>query len=247
MIGKFNFCKTQKKLSWFLLCFAFSLFPYANARAGGVNITSYGHSSMLIKGGGQSILLNPFKAVGCASGLQEPKVKVDVILASSNLADEGARLAKGIFLVNPGSYRIQGKKFEGFAVDHDRLGGRRYGKATIWQWEQAGLNFAHLGGSAAPLTGEDKVLLGRPDVLIIPVGGGSKVYEAVEAAKVVRYLKPRHIIPVQYADKRSPKNCNLSGVEPFLEQMEGFEVRQVDSNFYIENDPDDENIINLIR
>ena len=31
---------------------------------GGVTIKSYGHSALLIKGGGQSVLINPFKAVG---------------------------------------------------------------------------------------------------------------------------------------------------------------------------------------
>ena len=35
---------------------------------GGVTITSYGHSALLIQGGGATVLLNPFKAVGCAAG-----------------------------------------------------------------------------------------------------------------------------------------------------------------------------------
>ena len=35
----------------------------------GVTITSYGHSALLISGGGASVLVNPFKAVACAAGL----------------------------------------------------------------------------------------------------------------------------------------------------------------------------------
>ncbi|MFL0727325.1 MAG: MBL fold metallo-hydrolase, partial [Prochlorococcus sp.] len=70
----------------------------SSAIAGGVTITSYGHSALLIQGGGQSVLLNPFKAVGCAAGLREPRVNATVILASSELADEGARVASGRFL-----------------------------------------------------------------------------------------------------------------------------------------------------
>ncbi|MDP6203882.1 MAG: MBL fold metallo-hydrolase, partial [Prochlorococcaceae cyanobacterium ETNP18_MAG_14] len=97
----------------------------SSAIAGGVTITSYGHSALLIQGGGQSVLLNPFKAVGCAAGLREPRVNATVILASSELADEGARVASGRFLVQPGSYRIGGLNLEGFAAPHDRLGGRR--------------------------------------------------------------------------------------------------------------------------
>ena len=36
---------------------------------GGVAISSYGQRSLLIQGGGQSVLLNPYKAVGCAAAV----------------------------------------------------------------------------------------------------------------------------------------------------------------------------------
>ena len=68
----------------------------AAALADGVTITSYGHSALLINGGGASVLVNPFKAVACAAGLKEPRIKADVILASSLLLDEGAPVAKEI-------------------------------------------------------------------------------------------------------------------------------------------------------
>ena len=45
----------------------------AAALADGVTITSYGHSALLINGGGASVLVNPFKAVACAAGLKEPR------------------------------------------------------------------------------------------------------------------------------------------------------------------------------
>ncbi len=197
------------------------------ALADGVTIQSFGHSALLIKGGGQSVLLNPFKAVGCAQGLNEPRINANLILASSNLADEGARVAQGPFLVQPGSYRINGLKIEGFEAPHDRLGGRRFGQATIWSWRQGGLDFAHLGGTAAPLTGENKVLLGQPDVLIIGIGGGGKVYDANEAAAITRSLQPSHVIPVQYLSAQAPSTCKLSGVQPFLNAMNEAEVQKV--------------------
>ncbi len=211
--------KLQFRVRSFLAALGLLIISSPQVLAGGVEITNFGHSSLLIKGAGRSILLNPFKAVGCATGLKEPKLKVDVILASSELADEGAKVAKGVFLVNPGSYRIRNMQIEGFTVPHDRLGGRRFGFGTIWQWEQAGLNFAHLGGVAAPLGVEEKILLGRPDVLVIAVGGGDKVYNYKEAAQIVRELNPRRVIPVQYSTKQSPLDCNLNGVKPFLDLM----------------------------
>ena len=193
----------------------------------GVSITSFGHSALLIQGGGASVLVNPFKAVGCAAGLAEPRVSANVILASSRLLDEGAPVASGKFLVNPGSYRVNGLKFEGISGVHDRVGGRRFGNATLWRWEQGGLSFAHLGGTAAQLSPSDKVLLGRPDVLILGVGGGAKVYDGREAAEIVRELRPRVVIPVQYVSgKTPPKDCDQGSVQPFLDAMAGTPVQR---------------------
>jgi len=203
---------------------ALSLQAAAHA-GGGVSISSYGQRALLIQGGGQSVLLNPYKAVGCAAGLPEPRVNAGVVLASSELADEGARgIATGRFLVAPGSYKVGGLNLEGFASPHDRMEGRRFGNATIWRWQQGGLDFAHLGATAGPISGADRVLLGRPDVLIIGVGGGSKIYDGQEAAAVVKQLNPKRVIPVQYVNGDAPANCDQEGVQPFLEAMGGSTV-----------------------
>ena len=68
---------------------ALSLQGAAHA-GGGVSINSYGQRALLIQGGGQSVLLNPYQSVGCAAGLPEPRVNAGIILANSQLADEGA-------------------------------------------------------------------------------------------------------------------------------------------------------------
>ena len=96
--------------------------PLAASAGTGVTITSYGHSALLIQGGGAKVLINPFKAVACAAGLAEPKVNANVILASSLLLDEGAPVASGKFLSQPGSYRLAGLKIEGISAPHDQIG-----------------------------------------------------------------------------------------------------------------------------
>ena len=221
----------------------------ASALAGsGVTISSYGQRSLLIQGGGQSVLLNPYRAVGCAAGLGEPRVNAGVILASSELADEGARgVAGGRFLAAPGSYRIGGLMLEGFASPHDRVQGRRFGDATLWRWQQGGLNFAHLGATAGPLSGADKVLLGRPDVLIIGVGGGSKIYDGSEAADVVKLLNPKRVIPVQYVNGDAPADCDQEGVQPFLDAMGGTAVRRVGRSQTLPGNLDDTTVITVMQ
>jgi len=215
--------------------------------ASGLTITNYGHSSLLIKGGGHSVLINPFKAVGCAKGLPEPKVKAQIILASSELADEGAKVAKGHFLVKPGSYKVKGLQLEGLAIPHDRFGGRRFGQATLWIWEQGGIRLAHLGGTAAPIHGEAKVLIGQPDILIIGVGGGAKVYNGKEAAIIVKELNPHHVIPVQYTKRNKPKNCNLTDIQPFLNSTNDIQVKNVGNVFNIPKIVTKETLINIMN
>ena len=136
-------------------------------------------------------------------------------------------------MVNPGSYRIKGLSLEGVSSPHDRLGGRRFGMSTLWRWKQNGLTFAHLGGAASPLTIKERLLIGNPDILFIAVGGGTKVYDAQEAANVVEVLKPKIVIPVQYQRKGKDKipSCDQQGVEPFLEAMKDYKVRKVGKKY----------------
>lgn len=219
----------------------------AQASGGGVSISSYGHSALLIRGGGATVLLNPFQAVGCAAGLPEPRVGADVILASSRLKDEGAPVAGGRFLVKPGSYKVAGLQIEGIAAPHDRVGGRRFGLATLWRWKQGGLEFAHLGGTAAALKPEDRVLLGRPDVLIIGVGGGAKVYSGAEAAAVVKDLQPRRVIPVQYRNAPPSASCDQGSLEPFLQAMAPVQVVRSGASLTLVPPLGDQTLITVLR
>jgi L-ascorbate metabolism protein UlaG (beta-lactamase superfamily) len=213
----------------------------------GVTITSYGHSALLITGGGASVLVNPFKAVACAAGLAEPRVSATVVLASSRLLDEGAPVARGKMLVDPGSYKVGGLTIEGIAGPHDRVGGRRFGQSTLWRWKQGGLDIAHLGGTAASLSPSDKVMLGRPDVLIIGVGGGAKVYTGAEAAAVVRELKPHRVIPVQYVTGKTPKDCDQTTVQPFLDAMAGTPVKRTGRSLSLPGKLDGGPVIEVMR
>jgi len=72
------------------------------SRNNDLNLKYFGHSCFLIKGGGKSVLINTFKAVGCVNNLKEPQdVNVDFILASSKLADEWYNPNDQLMFVEP--------------------------------------------------------------------------------------------------------------------------------------------------
>ncbi|HIK04119.1 MAG TPA: MBL fold metallo-hydrolase [Trichormus sp. M33_DOE_039] len=206
----------------------------AYAQSGGVSVQWLGHTCFLFTGGGTKILVNPFRTVGCTAKYRPPKVSADLVLISSQLLDEGA--VDGLpgnpkLVFTPGAYEFKGIKLQGVAIDHDRKGGKQFGINTAWKWTQGGINILHLGGAAAPITIEQKILMGRPDVLLVPVGGSEKAYNAEEAKQAIAVLNPKLVIPTHYRTQAAdPQTCNITPVEEFLTLMQGTSVRRSNSD-----------------
>lgn len=199
--------------------------------AGSLSIKWLGHTCFLFTSGNQRILVNPFRTVGCTNGYRPPKVASDAVLISSQLFDEGA--VEGLpgnpkIFYEPGVYEFNGIQFQGIRTNHDRLGGRQFGTNVAWRWTQGGINILHLGGAAAPIEIEQKILMGRPDLLFVPVGGGSKAYKPDEAMQAVQTLNPKLVIPTHYrtlaADSAS---CDIVSLDEFLKLMGSTPVRNI--------------------
>lgn len=197
---------------------------------GSLSIQWLGHACFLFNSGGVRVLTNPFRRLGCTAKYRPPLVAADLVLISSQLLDEGA--TEGLpgdprLVYEPGVYQFNGIKFQGIATDHDRLGGKRFGTNVAWRWTQAGINILDLGGAAAPITVEQKILMGRPDVLLLPVGGSPKAYTPEDAKQVIQTLNPKLIIPTQYRTQAAdPATCNIVPLDQFLTLMNGVPVRQ---------------------
>lgn len=199
-----------------------------------VTIQYLGHTCFLFTGNGVKVLVNPYQSIGCTAGYTLPDVRPDAVLVSSFLLDEGAiDSVKGdpqIF-TERGSYEFEGIRFQGFSIAHDRQGGRRFGNNIAWRWTQSGVDILHLGGAAAPLATEDKILLAGADIVLTPVGGGVKAYNPQEAKQAVKVLNPKMIIPTHYRTAMATKeNCDLAPVDEFLSLVQDMEVARVDSN-----------------
>ena len=216
------------KLKRLLSLILFLLVP-SNINAEELLLKSFGHSQFLIKGQGKSILINPFKAVGCASQFRESlNIEKDLILASSRLADEGYNPNNDLMFFEPGTYEYDNLIFNGISVPHDRLNGRRYGNATVWTWNQSNFKIVHMGGAAGDITFEDQIIINRPDILFISIGGGIKSYSGKEALNIVEILNPKIIVPVHFLNtKKNIDDCDFSNEDKFLENISQYKVKYI--------------------
>ena len=201
--------------------------------AGTLSVQWLGHTCFLFSSGGTRVLVNPFRTLGCTAKYRVPKVETDLVLISSQLLDEGSveELPGNPQLsYEPGVFQFQGMQIQGIAIDHDRQGGKRFGRNVAWQWTQAGIKILHLGGAAAPINIEQRILTGRPDILLVPVGGGPKAYTPQEAQAAVQALNPRLVIPTHYRTQAADAACDILPLDEFLKLMEGVPVRRSNSD-----------------
>lgn len=204
------------------------------AQSESLSIQWLGHTCFLFTARGLRILVNPFQTIGCTSGYRPAKVMADVVLISSKLLDEGAvdgLPGKYQLVYEPGVYEFGGINLQGISIDHDRLGGKRFGKNIAWKWQQGGINILHLGGAAAPISTEHRILMGRPDVVLIPVGGSDKAYNAQEAQQAIKVLNPKLVIPTHYRTAAAdPVGCDITPVDEFLRLMQSENIRKSKSD-----------------
>jgi len=236
------------KLKRLLFLILFLLLP-SNVNSQELILKSFGYSQFLIKGEGKSILINPFKAVGCASQFKESQnIEKDLTLASSRLADEGYNPNNELMFVQPGTYEYNDLIFNGISIPHDRFNGRRYGNATVWTWNQSDFKIVHMGGAAGEITFEDQIIINRPDILFISIGGGIKSYSGEEAFKIIEILNPKIIIPVHFlTTKKNIDNCDLSNEDKFLENISQYEVKYIGKELKLNSKEYKDKIVYIFR
>lgn len=204
------------------------------ASGNSVTIEYLGHTCFLFSSNGFKVLVNPFVPLGCTAENKPPEVEADLVLVSSFLLDEGAVESldgNPQIFTEPGDYKVGDLRFQGISSPHDREGGRRFGKNTAWLWNQGGVKILHLGGAVAPISLENKILIGNPDVLFIPVGGGAKAYDPAEATKAVKTIKPKVVIPTHYLTSAADKSsCDLVAVDEFLALNQDKEIKKLNVN-----------------
>ncbi|MEL7039290.1 MAG: MBL fold metallo-hydrolase [Cyanobacteria bacterium J06592_8] len=219
----------------------------------GLTVRWLGHTCYLFTGGGLRVLINPFRQIGCTAGYRNPKLNTDLVLISSRLLDEGSIdgfSGNPALLYEPGVYQFNGTQIQGIRTIKDREKGRRFGVNVAWMWKQAGIKIFHMGGLAGPVDIEERILIGRPDLMFVPVGGGPKAYTPEEAKETIKTLNPKVIMPMHYRTAAAdPATCDLVPLESFLQVMGETPVQRIGSDsvtFQPGNLPSNSSVIGVL-
>jgi L-ascorbate metabolism protein UlaG (beta-lactamase superfamily) len=183
-----------------------------------------GQSAFHLTSGSATVLIDPFEdfsAMIAARGLHfgypvERDLPADLLVVTHEHADHNGvgaaagepdlvRSAAGTFTTAVGSVLA-------IASEHDDVAGTLRGPNLIVAFELSGLRVCHFGDfGQTELRPEQATLIGRPDLLFLPVGGGPTMGGA-HAAAIARELGARWVVPMHYR----------TGWINFLEPIDGF-------------------------
>ncbi|MDQ2806624.1 MAG: MBL fold metallo-hydrolase [Chloroflexota bacterium] len=197
------------------------------ATEGYLTVQWFGQSAFLLAAGeGTRLLIDP---VGPDFGYHLPFIDpLDAVLLSHLHPDHTyTQVAPGSVSVFPGldtagHFRGIHRAIKGVAIrtvnsSHDDAGGKTNGENAIWVIDMDGFHIVHLGDlGQTSLTQKQLGEIGKPDILMIPVGGGGFTIDGPQAQRIVGQLKPALVIPMHYQTDRTPATLPLQPVSGFL-------------------------------
>jgi L-ascorbate metabolism protein UlaG (beta-lactamase superfamily) len=81
---------------------------------------------------------------------------------------------------------------------HDKSQGLQRGKNAIFVFRVDDVCIAHLGDLGHELTPAQLKLLGKIDILLLPIAGGMYTVTATEAREVAKQVNPKIAVPMHY-------------------------------------------------
>jgi len=187
----------------------------------------HGHSCFEVDGK-VKIVMDPHD--GKSIGLKVPKASPDIALLSHDHFDHNA---VGVLGGKPVVVRGAGERVEkevalkGVETFHDDVGGQKRGRNVAFSFEMDGVRFAHLGDLGHVLTDEQTSMLGKVDVLFVPVGGVFTV-DSMKALAVVNKVQPKVIVPMHF--RFGGLTLGISPVSDFTKLLpKAVKVREVGS------------------
>lgn len=157
-------------------------------------------------------------------GLKDANVKDAVVIATEPrfLSDAGdARLV----IEGPGEYEVGDFSIRGIpATRHVDTGG--FG-TTMYRITIGEARIALLGNIVSELSEDQLEAIGVIDIVILPVGGGGYTLDGVAAARLVRNMDPKIVIPIHYAETGIAYEVPQDALKLFTDEL-GASVETVD-------------------
>ncbi len=180
-------------------------------------ISWLGQACFRIQSGDLTLVVDPFSK---DIGLTPPRFRADVVMITHSHYDHAnaESLAGEPFVITgPGEYETKGISVCGIETFHDAVQGKERGMNTIYRIEVEDVSILHMGDFGEPqMRAETLDEAGDIDILMIPVGGKYTI-DSSEAAKIVKQIEPKIVIPMHY--KIPGLTVALESVEAFLKEM----------------------------
>lgn len=202
-----------------------------------VRIQWHGHACIsIVRGDGYTIVVDPHD--GSSIGLRAPEVRGDLILVTHNHFDHNAvgvvrKSGSRVLSEFSGKTDLDNVIVNGFQAYHDKQGGKRRGKVSVYVIEVDGKRVAHLGDLGDIPRDEVINALRGVDLLAIPVGGTFTI-EPEEAWKIVELVQPLNVLPIHYWVRGA--SLPLRPIDDFLKYVRGYEIIRHNANSFILED-----------
>lgn len=167
---------------------------------------------------GVRIVTDPYNA---GIGYKMPKLPADIVTVSHDHFDHnnlGAIEGNYDLYRQAGEYDTHGVHIRGLDTFHDNVGGRKRGPNVVFSFTADGLTVCHLGDLGHVPDAEQLEAIGRPDILMVPVGEVF-TFRVEDAAETVGLIRPTVVIPMHY--RTHLLTIGLEKVDKFLRLTDG--------------------------
>lgn len=124
-----------------------------------------------------------------------------------------------LLIDGPGEYGVSELDIRGIAVRRHIDTEAEGLLSTMYRIEVDDSNIGIIGNIHGKLSEDQLEGLGLLDVLIIPVGGNGYTLDAVDAARLVRTIEPKVVIPIHYADSAIKYEVGQDELALFVKEL----------------------------
>ena len=194
-----------------------------SGQTGRTGIQWLGHSCFRIDNGVNSLVIDPYNG---SVGYPPLHTTASMTVASHGHGDHNHfESVKRLPYDSDPAHAIRVETVE---TCHDSEGGTRRGANLVHIIKTGGFSIVHLGDLGHLLSDSQANTIGRPDFLLIPVGGFYTI-DAAQASQVVSRLHPGAVIPMHYRHVYGPER--IATADGFLDAMRGdYEIMAVGSD-----------------